>query len=189
MTAEVVNLLSLLNDNQGLDIPEVDTLEEGVIQHKKREVLKDVVKKGKAYLLGDNKPWTIDQVDKANEKLIDKLYQNYTQYEIQYKAEKVGRAIWEPFVNIYTNGITKLLEIYNLKQLKKDIINDPSIKDSMMDIGALMVLTFGKYLSPLLILCYTAKHSKWAHIKIEDENQNENQNENQDENQDVAFPS
>ena len=59
MAEEVVKLLSLLNDNQGLDIPEVDTLEEGVIQHKKREVLKGVIKKGKAHLLG--KPWSIDQ--------------------------------------------------------------------------------------------------------------------------------
>ena len=157
MAEEVVKLLSLLNDdnNQGLDIPEVDTLEEGVIQHKKREVLKGVIKKGKAHLLG--KPWSIDQINKATDKQINNLYENYTQYEIQYKAEKVGKAIWEPFVNIYTNGITKLLEIYNLKQLKKDINNDLTIKDSMTDIGALMVVAFGKYLSPLLILCYTAK--------------------------------
>ena len=59
--SELEKFLSLLNDdNQVLD--EVDTPEEGVIQRKKRDVLKDVIKKGKAHLLGGNKPWSIDQI-------------------------------------------------------------------------------------------------------------------------------
>ena len=55
--SEIEKILSLLNDDNPVD--EVDTPEEGVIQCKKRDVLKDVIKKGKAYLLGGNKPWSI----------------------------------------------------------------------------------------------------------------------------------
>ena len=61
--SELEKFFSLLNDD---NLDEVDTPEEGVIQRKKRDVLKDVIKKGKAHLLGGNKPWSIDNIDKAN---------------------------------------------------------------------------------------------------------------------------
>ena len=75
--SELEKIFSLLNDNNQV-LDEVDTPEEGVIQRKKRDILKDVIKKGKAYLLGGNKPWSIDQIDKANDKsyrqALPKLY-------------------------------------------------------------------------------------------------------------------
>ena len=46
----------------------------------------------------------------------------------------------------------------------------------MVDIGALMVLTFGKWLAPLLITCHTANHTMWQKGGIkydDDENQDE----------------
>ena len=66
--------------------------EEGVIQRKKRDVLKDVIKKGKAHLLG-GKAWSIDQIDEANDKIIEKLYQNYTQLEMHEKVENTGKTM------------------------------------------------------------------------------------------------
>ena len=70
--SELEKFLSFLNDD---NLDEV-TLE---IQRKKRDVLKDVIKKGKVLLLGGNKPWSIDWIEKANDKVIDKLYENYMQ--------------------------------------------------------------------------------------------------------------
>ena len=43
----------------------VDTLKEGVGQHRKREFLKDAISKCKAYLLGGKQKWTHKKVDKA----------------------------------------------------------------------------------------------------------------------------
>ena len=54
----------------------------------------------------------------------------------------------------------------------------------MADIGALMVLTFGKWLAPLLITCHTWNHTQWNLSK--DENQDENQDESLIQ---MAFPS
>ena len=44
--------------------------------------------------------------------------------------------------------------------MKKDIDEDLIIKDSMADIGALMVSTFGKWFSPILIACHTANQTQ-----------------------------
>ena len=63
-------------------------------------------------------------------------------------------------IKIYLNGVSKVLRIDDMEQLRKDIDEDPIIKDSMADIGALMVSTFGKWLSPILIACHTANHTQ-----------------------------
>ena len=174
--AELDQILALFdNDNNQAD--EVDTPKEGVMQCKKREALKDAIKQGKAHLIGGKKLWTIDRLDKAKDELIDKLYINYTQREIQYKAENTGKAMGEHLVNLYSNGVNKVLKIDDLEELKRDINDDPIIKDSMADIGALMVVTFGKWLSPLLIACHTMNHTQWDQTpkKFIEEEEDQNQ--------------
>ena len=104
--SELEKIFSLLNDNNQV-LDEVGTPEEGVIQCKKRDVLKDVIKKGKAHLLGGNKPWSIHNIDKANDKVIDKLYQNFTQLEMCEKAENTGKTMGKHIVKLYTNGVNK----------------------------------------------------------------------------------
>ena len=52
------------------------------------------------------------------------------------------------FINLYLNGLSKVLKIDDIEQLRRDIDEDPIIKDSMADIGILMVSTFGKWSSP-----------------------------------------
>ena len=63
-------------------------------------------------------------------------------------------------IKIYSNGVSKVLRIDDMEQLRKDIDEDPIIKDSVAEIGALMVSTFGKWLSPILIACHTANHTQ-----------------------------
>ena len=63
-------------------------------------------------------------------------------------------------IKIYSNGVSKVLRIDNMEQLRKDIDEDPIIKDFMADIGALMVNSFGKWLSPILIACHTANDTQ-----------------------------
>ena len=58
---------SILNDDEFFG-DSVDTPKEGIEQHKKRECLKSVTGKGKAYLLGGK--WTQEKVDKASNETI-----------------------------------------------------------------------------------------------------------------------
>ena len=58
------------------------------------------------------------------------------------------------------NGVSKVLRIDDMEQLRKDTDEDAIIKDYMADIGTLMVSTFGKRLSPILIVRHTSNHTQ-----------------------------
>ena len=137
---------------------EVDTPREGVENRKKREFLKDLITQGKK--LPGKKPWTVELIDEASNEEVEKLHSKYTQKELQHKGEKTGKAMGKHLIKIYSNGVSKVLRIDDMEQLRKDIDEDPIIKDSMADIGALMISTFGKCLSPILIACHTANHTQ-----------------------------
>ena len=103
-------------------------------------------------------PWTIKRISKTPETVINKIYNDYEQREIQQKAVKTGQALGTHVTNLYSNGVSKVLNIDSVENLRKDIENDPIIKDSMADIGALMVGTFGRLLAPILVGCHTFNH-------------------------------
>ena len=48
------------------------------------------------------------------------------------------------------------MKIDSIERLRRDIDDDPIIKDSMAEVGALLVSAFGPWLSPLLVLAHTA---------------------------------
>ena len=62
------------------------------------------------------------------------------------------------FINLYSNAVNKVLVTDDIKQLKNDNYNDLIIRDSMVDIGALMVRI--KWLSSILVICYTMNHTQ-----------------------------
>ena len=80
------------------------------------------------------------------------------QQQTELKGEKTGRAMGRYLINLYSNGVCKVLKVDDIEQLRKDIDEDPIIKDSMADISASMVTTFRKWLSPVLVACHTANH-------------------------------
>ena len=137
---------------------EVDTPREGVENREKREFLKELITQVKK-LLG-KKPWTVEFIDQASNEEVEKLHSKYTQKELQHKGEKTGKAMGKHLIQLYSNGVSKVLRIDNMEQWRKDIDEDPIIKDSMADIGTLMVSTFGKWQSPILIACHTANHTQ-----------------------------
>ena len=63
---------------------------------------------------------------------------------MEVKSEMTGRAMGKHFT----------------KQLHRDINENPIMKNSMVDIGTLMLSTFGKWLSLIPIVCHTANHTK-----------------------------
>ena len=80
----------------------VDIPEESIEQHKKREQLKSVIDKGK---LGHK--WTHKRVDKASNEIINKMYAEYKQRELNEKCEKTGKALGKHVVNLYSTGISR----------------------------------------------------------------------------------
>ena len=83
----------------------VDTLKEGIEQHKKRECLKSVIDKGKTYLLGSK--WTQERLDKASDEAINKMYALYKQRELNEKGEKTRNALGKHVINLYSTGISR----------------------------------------------------------------------------------
>ena len=143
-------------------IDQVDTPKEGVVQYDKRNELKKIIEQGDAHLLNGNnrKKWTIERIDKATDKQMENIWSKYKQEENKHKEDKTGKAVGTHIVNLYSNGISKLISINDVNKLKKDIEDDPIIKDSMADIGALLVGTFGKLLSPMLVVAHTVNNSE-----------------------------
>ena len=132
-----------------VDTPKVEN------QH---EFVKELITQGKK--LPGKKPWTVEPIDQASNEEVEKLHSKYTEKELQHKGEKTGKAMGKHLIKIYLNGVSKVLRIDDMEQLRKDIDEDPIIKDSMTDIGGLMVSTFGKWLSPILIACHRANHAQ-----------------------------
>ena len=146
---------------------EVDTPKEAVLaeqqheqQHDNRQFLIEVVSQGKAGKLLGKTPWTLNRINKAPDSVIDKLANEYKQNVIREKAENTGRAVSGHLVNFYSQNISRVLKIDDIDALRQDIDHDPIIKDSMANIGYLMVNLFGSYLAPVLIAAHTANHAQ-----------------------------
>ena len=121
-----------------------------------RDFLVNVINQGKADLLPGKTPWTVARVGKAPDDVIEKLKSQFVQNETKRKAENTGKAVSKHVVNLYSTGVSKFLKIDSIEQLRRDIDDDPIIKDSMAEVGALLVSAFGPWLSPLLVLAHTA---------------------------------
>ena len=120
--------------------------------------MKELITQGKK--LPGKKLWNVELIDQASNEEVEKLHSKYTQKELQHNGEKTGKAMGKHLIKIYSNEVSKVLRIDDMEQLRKDIDEDPIFKDSMADIGALMVSTFGKWLSPILIACHTANRTE-----------------------------
>ena len=141
---------------------QVDTPKEGVVQYDKRNELKKIIEQGDAHLLNGNnrKNGQLSVLIKLLTSRLIIIWNKYKQEENKHKADKTGKAVGTHIVNLYSNGISKLISINDVNKLKKDIEDDPIIKDSMADIGTLLVGTFGKLLSPMLVVAHTVNNSE-----------------------------
>ena len=83
------------------------------MQNKKREGLKSVIRKGKAYLLGSK--WTQEKVDEASGKTINKAYALYKQRDLNEKGEKTGKALGKHVINLYSTEFLGSLKSEMLK--------------------------------------------------------------------------
>ena len=98
------------------------------------------------FLPGKKGKWSTENIDQKTNEEVEKLYNIYMEWQTQVKGEMTGRAMGGHLIKLYSNGVNKFLEIDNdIEQLLRDMEEDPIIKDSMANISALMVSTFGKW--------------------------------------------
>ena len=112
--------------------------------------MKKIIEQGDAYLLQGNIVGRNRRLSVLIKLLTSRSITygiNTSKRRINIKRIRTGRAVGTHIVNLYSNGISKLISINDVNKLKKDVEDDPIIKDSMADIGALLVGTFGKLLS------------------------------------------
>ena len=101
----------------------VDTPAEAVDQSNKRKKLKDLINEGKADLLKGKTPWTVGRIDKASDKVIDKLYDEYHQQPteaVEKKkifdqediklAQEVGEVCFPLIVELYAEGLSVIMQ-------------------------------------------------------------------------------
>ena len=153
------NIIKMASDiNEFLCVENDNNSEEVSVSDNKRDFLIQIVNQGKANKLPGKTPWTVARIRKAPDSVIEKLHHEYHQNETKHKAEKTGKAVSAHAINLYSKGVSRFLKINSVDQLRKDIDEDPIIKESMADVGALLVGTFGAYLTPILIAAHTANH-------------------------------
>ena len=139
----------------------------------KQEFLIAQVDIGKADRLPGKTPWTVKRLRKATDLVIEKLHHEYFQADVRHKNEATRKAVGTHVITMYSKGVSRVLRIDNVDQLRKDIDNDPIIRGgSMADVGALMVGTFVRFLAPLLIAAHTANHTEGV-VKSEEDIINE----------------
>ena len=101
----------------------VDTPAEAVDQWNKRKKLRDLINEGKADLLKGKTPWTVGRIDKASDKVIDKLYYEYHQQPtetVEKKkifdqediklAQEVGEVCFPLIVELYAEGLSVIMQ-------------------------------------------------------------------------------
>ena len=135
--ADVVNIIKAMTDVENIsndhDFFEdtVDTPKERIKQHRKRECLKSVRSRGKAYLLRGK--WTNEKVEKAINKTISKTYVEYKQCEQNEKSEQTEKVLGKHVINLYSTRISWVVKIRHAKKLWQDIENNPNVKDQMAE--------------------------------------------------------
>ena len=83
---------------------------------------------------------------------IDKLKSHFVQAETKLKAERTGKAVSKHVVNLYSTGVSKIVKIDSIDQLRKDIDEDPIIRDYMAEVGTLLAVSYTHLTLPTILL-------------------------------------
>ena len=101
---------------------------------------------------------TQEQVDKASDEIINKMYTEYKQRDLKEKGEKTAKALGKHIIKLYSIGISRLVNIRDVKKLQQDIEDDLLTKDQMTYLGCFLVYALGDYLAPVLVAAHTTNN-------------------------------
>jgi len=119
----------------------------------KRERLAALAAGGEAHMyLG--KATTVEQIDKASDKEIEKLY---VRYESRLGA-LMTRTLRAAALQLYATLAETVLPIENKTALVTDLETDPFVGHALSSAACALYHHYGMYLAPLTIALTTAKH-------------------------------
>ena len=172
------------------NLNEVDTPKEAVNQSLKRQELKGLINNGQADKLPGKTLWTCNRIDKATDKVIDKLYGECHIKKTKIKTHQQGDM----------NGIaSKMLGVRDINELRRDINKNPLIRGSITNmlasssiviegytplekLGAVVYGKYGTYLGPVALACEIFNHMNWENFaKIAAEEQNKKEEKEEEE--------
>jgi hypothetical protein len=123
---------------------------------KKRERLAALAAGGEAHTyLG--KATTVEQIDKASDKEIEKLY---VRYESRLGA-LMTRTLRAAALQLYATAAEAVLPIENKTALLADLETDPFVGHALGSAACVLYHHYGMYLAPLTIALTTAKHCRF----------------------------
>ena len=77
--------------------------------------------------------------------------------------EKIRKALGKHVIALNSIGISRVVEIRDVKKLRQEIEEDPIIKDEMTSLGCPFVHTFGNFLATVLIAAHTVNNLDLSH--------------------------
>ena len=84
-------------------------------QNKETRMFKGCIKEGKVYLLGGKKQRTLERVDKASDRTINKIYAEYKQHKLKENGETTKRALGRHVIGLYLSGISHVVKMRDVK--------------------------------------------------------------------------
>ena len=158
------------------------TPEETIGQSDKRDYLKSLVNQGKASSLGGKTPWTIDRIDKASDKVINKLYkkmnnsQNMAKKRFNIEKNSGVDDVENMMSDINSNFLIKNTASEMMGKLTPTInINQPS---TMEVFGSHVYERYGIYLAPVSLFCTIFNHLDWETFSQISEERKKSENDN-----------
>ena len=99
----------------------------------------------------------------ASGETVNKTHAEYKQRELSERCEKTGKVLGKHVINMYSTGISRVVEIRDIKKLQQNIENNPIIKDQMTNLGCLSVCTFGSFLALVLVTVHRVSNLDLSH--------------------------
>ena len=87
---------------------------------------------------------SLEGLDKATDKIINKGYGEYKQREVVKKLKNPGESLDKHVLSPFLPGIFQVLKNNEVKKLQKDIENDSIIRDQMARLGCHLAQVFVK---------------------------------------------
>ena len=134
----IINTMSDINEFFN-DV--VDTPASAVDQSDKRKKLKDLINEGKAELLAGKTAWTVGRIDKASDKVIDKLYSDCKK-GVKFEKKKFDMdSIASKMIGV--KDVKELTTYINKNTLIKGTISNVIATNSLMLTGSTPIEAIG----------------------------------------------
>ena len=148
------NIIKMISDDEIFDV--VDTPQEAVAQHSKREFLMEKLRSGEQ-ISNSKTPWTEERLQKASDKVVEKLYDRYENPPPvkvdRQEALKLGKPVCPVVIELYAEGLKGILAhipyvgdryCVNVEKLKANISSNKLFCDNLaIKIGSKMIEQMG----------------------------------------------